>query len=151
MGWQRVFSGSFVRGALLAVALLTAGCAGDGSGVAGSDTVALEPTLPSLAANIFVPICAISGCHAGPGAPEGLRLDSESAAFQSLVGVPSAERPDLGLLRVRAGQPDASYLVWKIEGRAGIAGERMPLGQPPLTDEQTAAIRQWILNGAPGS
>lgn len=151
MGWQDAFFGRGVRPAALCVAVLAAGCAGDGSGVAGGEPVALEPTLPSLTANVFVPICAVSGCHAGPGAPEGLRLDSAAAAAQSLVGVRSTERPELGLFRVAAGQPDASYLVWKIEGRAQIAGARMPLGQQPLTEAQSAAIRTWILNGAPGS
>ncbi len=149
MGWKGVFFGCLAR-CTPVVLLLAAGCAGDGSGVSESDPVALEPTLASIAANIFVPICAVSGCHAGAGAPQGLRLESAGLAHQSLVGVPSAERPDLGLLRVSAGRPDASYLVWKIEGRAQIAGGRMPLGQPPLTEAQSAAINQWIADGAPG-
>jgi hypothetical protein len=38
--------------------------------------------------------------------------------------------------------------VWKIEGRGGIVGERMPRGRQPLTSAQIAAIRGWIAAGA---
>jgi hypothetical protein len=140
-----------LRGLALALllALLGAGCAGDGRESQGA--VPLEATLASLQENIFTPICAATGCHAGQGAPLGLRLDEASASFENLVGVPSVERPDLQLSRVVPGQPEQSYLVWKIEGRQGIEGQQMPLGQPPLSSEQAAALVQWISDGAPQS
>jgi len=59
--------------------------------------------------------------------------------------VPSGEVPTL--LRVEPGNPDDSYLVQKIEGTASV-GAQMPLGGPALSDEQVAAIRQWITDGA---
>jgi len=62
-----------------------------------------------------------------------------------LVNVPSSEVPSI--LRVDPGNPDDSYLVQKIEGTASV-GEQMPLGGPVLPDEQIAAIRQWITDGA---
>jgi hypothetical protein len=49
---------------------------------------------------------------------------------------------------VNPGDPESSYIVWKIEGRSGIVGARMPLGLAPLSDEQIAAIRGWIADGA---
>jgi hypothetical protein len=131
------------------LSLLGAGCAGDGRESQGA--VPLEATLASLQENIFTPICAATGCHSGQGAPLGLRLDGSSASFENLVGVPSVERPDLQLPRVAPGQPEQSYLVWKIEGRQGIGGQQMPLGQPPLSSEQAAALLQWIADGAPQS
>jgi hypothetical protein len=49
---------------------------------------------------------------------------------------------------VRPGAPDESYLIWKIEGRQGIAGDRMPDNATVMTAQDIAAIRQWILEGA---
>jgi hypothetical protein len=52
------------------------------------------------------------------------------------------------VLRVAAGNPDASYLVHKIEGAAGITGSRMPLGGAPLDPALIANVRTWIIEGA---
>jgi hypothetical protein len=95
--------------------------------------------------NIFNRSCALSGCHAGPGAQQGLNL-SEGSARANLVNVPSNEVPSI--LRVSPGNPDDSYLVMKIEGASGIQGQRMPLNQTPLTSEEIALLRDWIEAGA---
>lgn len=124
-------------------------CAGDGTGLdafgrpLGTDTPELAPTLSSIQANIFGPICA--QCHTGAAAPLGLRLDP-GVSHEHLVGVPSTEKPEV--LRVTPGRPDSSYLVWKIEGRPEAVGGQMPLGLPSLTGDQIIAIRVWIANGA---
>ena len=103
------------------------------------------PTLASVQENIFNRNCALSGCHAGPGAQQGLDL-SEGRARDNLVNVPSNEVPSL--LRVSPGNPDASYVVMKIEGASGIQGQRMPLGGTPLTSAEIALVRDWIEAGA---
>jgi hypothetical protein len=54
------------------------------------------------------------------------------------------------LQRVTPGNPDASYLIQKIEGTAAV-GARMPLNGPPLPADAIAVIRQWIVDGAPAS
>ena len=41
-----------------------------------------------------------------------------------------------------------SLLVKKLRGAAGIDGQRMPLGKPPLSDVQIATIAKWIDQGA---
>lgn len=41
-----------------------------------------------------------------------------------------------------------SLLVKKLRGAAGIDGQRMPLGKPPLPDAQIATIAKWIDQGA---
>jgi hypothetical protein len=54
-------------------------------------------------------------------------------------------------MRVVAGNPDASYLVMKLEGTHlanGGSGGQMPFGAPPLPPEQIAKVRQWIAEGA---
>jgi hypothetical protein len=63
------------------------------------------------------------------------------------VNAPSIRNP--GATLVVPGDPDASYLVHKLEGAAGIVGVRMPLGGPYLTDGQISIIRRWIARGAP--
>jgi hypothetical protein len=61
------------------------------------------------------------------------------------VNAPSVEVPSLR--RVQPSNPDASYLIQKLEGRAAVGG-RMPLNRPALPAETIAVIRQWITNGA---
>jgi hypothetical protein len=106
----------------------------------------LQPTLSSIQENVFSPSCALSGCHAGPNPQQGMDL-SAGAAHDNIVNVPSNEQPDLD--RVEPGQPDASYLIHKIEGRATIVGQRMPLGREPLSQDEIDALRAWIADGAP--
>lgn len=132
-------------------ALLLAACAGDGDGLdengrpsEGGEDVLL-PELSSIQSRVFTPICTT--CHAGSAAPLGLRLEAD-AAYAMLVNAPSVEVP--GLLRVAPGNPDASYLIQKLEGTATVGG-RMPLNGPPLPPETIAVIRQWITDGAPQS
>ena len=108
----------------------------------GADSGALQATHTSIQEHVFTPICTV--CHAGGGAPQGLRLDA-SNSYAMLVGVPSVEVP--GVLRVAPGRPDDSYIVQKIEGHAAV-GARMPYGGPYLDDATIAVIRQWIAAGA---
>jgi len=103
---------------------------------------ALTPTFASIQSHVFTPICSV--CHAGGSAPQGLRLDAANS-YAMLVGVPSVEVSSV--LRVAPGDPDNSYVVQKIEGHAAV-GARMPFGGPYLDAETTAAIRQWITDGA---
>jgi hypothetical protein len=128
-----------------------AGCAGDGDGLdengrpEGESAGTLQPNFQSIQANVLTPIC--TQCHAGAAAPLGLRLD-EGASYALLVNAPSVEVPELR--RVQPGNPNASYLIQKIEGTAARGG-RMPLNQPALPQETIAVIRQWIADGAPNS
>jgi hypothetical protein len=105
----------------------------------------LQPTFQSIQDNVFTPVC--TGCHAGASAPLGLRLD-EGSSYALLVNTSSVEVPSLR--RVQPGNPDASYLIQKLEGTAAV-GSRMPLNAPPLPASTIAVIRQWITNGAPSS
>lgn len=127
-----------------------AGCAGNGEGLdsngrpisEGGDDIPLTADFDSIQANVFTPIC--TQCHVGANAPQGLRLDSANS-YGALVGVASSERPEL--LRVEPGNPDASYLIHKLEGTASV-GARMPLGLPALPDATILVIREWIASGA---
>jgi hypothetical protein len=136
----------------LCVTFSLGACAGNGDGLDENGRPieeggggALQPTFQSIQDNVFTPIC--TACHAGAGAPLGLRLN-EGSSYALLVNAPSAEVPSLQ--RVQPGNPDASYLIRKLEGTAAV-GSRMPLNGPPLPASTIAVIRQWIANGAPSA
>ena len=147
---------SYVSGARRVVPLsaaLLAACAGNGVGLdangqplgsGNGPPPPLTADFQSIQDNVFTPICV--RCHSGAGAPEGLALDAPHS-YALLVGVPSNE--DAGLLRVKPGVPDSSYLVLKLQGSPGIVGVQMPFGGPPLPQATIDVIRQWITNGAP--
>lgn len=134
-----------------ATAILLAGCSGSGAGLdengrplgeSGGGETPLTADFASLQQHIFTPLC--TGCHAGAGAPLGLRL-TEDVSYASIVNTPSVEVPSLQ--RVTPGNPDASYLLQKVSGTAAV-GDRMPLGGPPLSPDLIATLRQWIADGA---
>jgi hypothetical protein len=94
---------------------------------------------------------ACINCHNAAGAPfaAGLNL-TEAVAYNMLVGVGATTKA--GAVRVIPGDPDASYLVQKLEGARGIVGERMPRTTGPfLTAGQMLVIRRWIRDGAPNN
>ncbi len=133
--------------ALLCAAL--AGCGGGGGG--GGDPppiipppTTFNPVFSEIQSNVFTPTCAVSGCHTGASAPQGLRLD-EVNSFGLLVNVASNEVPSI--MRVAPTDPDNSYIIQKLEGTASV-GEQMPLNQTPLSQTTINTIRQWITDGA---
>jgi hypothetical protein len=114
----------------------------------------LEPTFSSIQREIFNTAdssgrraCVQCHTNVGRNPAAGLNLLS-SASYTALVGVASPIRA--GAIRVIPGDPENSYLVHKLEGRAGaISGSRMPLGGPPfLTEGQILVIKRWIQLGA---
>jgi hypothetical protein len=140
-----------VAAALSAAALLVACGGGSGEGldsggrplVSGAgDGSALTASFQSIQDHVFTPIC--TACHAGGAAPQGLRLDAGNS-YAMLVGQPSTEVS--AVLRVAPGNPDASYVIQKLEGHAAV-GARMPLGGPYLDSATINVVRQWIAAGA---
>jgi hypothetical protein len=130
--------------------LLICGCtAGNGEGLdAGGRPISGPPVANSdfqeIQDTIFTPIC--TACHVGANAPQGLRLDAANS-YAMLVNVASAESP--ATLRVNPGNPDASYIVQKIQGTAAV-GVRMPANGPPyLPQDRIDLVRRWIAAGAP--
>ena len=139
------------------MALALAACgAGSGEGLdqngqplsgggGGAPPSGLQPTLASIQDNVFTVTCAVPGCHGGVGAQQGLRLDPGFSAG-NLINVRSPQ--DSNLIRVVPGDPDASFIIQKLDGTQTV-GARMPDGGPYLTTATVNVIRQWIQNGAP--
>ncbi|AKF09581.1 hypothetical protein [Sandaracinus amylolyticus] len=97
-------------------------------------------------ADVLAENCAGSGCH-GASSP-ALGLDVVSAgARDRLVNVAATGCADRIL--VVPGDPDASYLLEKMESSTPECGGRMPLLRGSLSDEQLAAVRTWIAGLSP--
>jgi len=139
----------------LLIMILISGCAGNGQGLDengnpvgtggnGGGQTDFPPTFTNIQRNVFSTICI--QCHIGASAPQGLQLD-EAHSYALLVNVASSEEPDLK--RVDPGNPDASYIIRKLEGGPNIVGDQMPRGLPPLQQTTINAIRAWIAQGAP--
>jgi hypothetical protein len=137
---------------VVSLAFFSVACDEKLSDIAGP-TPNLEPTLSSIQREIFntqdsTGRLACIQCHTNVGRTpaSGLNL-LEGQSHASLVGQASVGKP--GAIRVVPGDPDASYLIHKIEGAPTIVGVRMPRGAGPfLTAGQISIIRRWIQLGA---
>jgi hypothetical protein len=118
------------------------GCAGD----SGDTDVALDPTFTNVHTTVLQPTCAFSSCHGSADAGD-LTLTDAAASYDALVDAPSAGDP--AQILVVPGDPDASYLVHKLEAASGIVGDPMPPPAGGLEPEKVALIRAWIAAGAP--
>lgn len=137
----------------LALAVAAAACDEKLSTIAGP-TKDLEPTFASIQSNIFeltdsAGRNACVSCHTNVGrTPAGGLNLLHDVAYDQLFNVTATQVSTLK--RVNPGNPEASYIVHKIEGRAGIVGRRMPFNGPPfMTDGQILILRRWIELGAP--
>ena len=63
----------------------------------------------------------------------------------NLVNVTSIQ---VALDLVEPNDAENSYLVHKLDGRAGMVGDRMPVGGPFLSQADIDVIKQWINAGA---
>jgi len=150
--------------AVLAIGGVLTGCAGsggEGGGGAPPKRACTTTTPPSVSFSmdiqpIFNRSCALPSCHIPPVPAQGQDL-SPGVAYGQLVNVSSTEQPRLK--RVKPGDPNASYLVRKIQGGPNISGVLMPNGCPGaplamaqcLTADESAAIVQWITECAPNN
>jgi hypothetical protein len=139
-------------GMLLVLGVVSMGCDEKLEDLTGP-TPNLEPTFSSIQREIFDTTDsagrqACTNCHtdAGRNPSGGLNLRG-GVAYNSLVGTPSVGKP--GATRVVPGDPENSYIIHKLEGRADIVGTRMPRGGSGfLTDGQVLVIKRWIQLGA---
>ena len=100
--------------------------------------VAVKPGEVSFAADV-APLLQehCLKCHGGDETEANLSM----ASFEALL------KGGRSTGAVVAGKGEDSLLVKKLRG-AGIEGQRMPLGGPPLPDAEIARIAKWIDEGA---
>jgi hypothetical protein len=103
------------------------------------------PVLADVQSQVFDSTCTSSSCH-GHGATEGGLSLAKDDTYDALVTVTGST----GDVLVVPGDADASYLIWKLEGRPEITGEPMPKDAPAIDEERIALVRSWIDSGAWG-
>ena len=122
------------------------------SDIAGP-TPDLEPTFSAIRRDVLEASDssgrrACTNCHTNVGRTPAANLNLVGpGSYDQLVNIPAQNKP--GAIRVIPGDADNSYLVHKIEGRPTIAGVRMPINGPYMTDGQVLILRRWIDRGAP--
>lgn len=128
----------------ICLAALTAACGTEED----DEADAVQPTLASIQKNVFDKSCSSSSCH-GEAKQGGLDLRA-GASYAGLVNVEpdKAAAKDAGLLRVKPGDPDKSFLVVKLGTVPSGMGARMPQGGKPLDAATINAVKNWIANGA---
>lgn len=94
-----------------------------------------EVSFASDIAPILLERC--SGCHDATQPESNLSMSTLERLF----------RGGRGGAAIAPGKAADSLLVKKIKG-TGIEGQRMPLGGPPLADDDIALIQRWIDQGA---
>ena len=103
---------------------------------------ALTATLSSIQSVVFNDSCV--GHHGDHATDADLDL-REGQAFSNLVNRQSIQ---VALDLVEPNDAESSYLIHKLDGRAGIVGDRMPPAGPFLSQADIDVIKQWIDNGA---
>jgi hypothetical protein len=108
-----------------------------------------KSTLSGNVQPIFNERCALSGCHAGALPAQMLSLEpgeSHANLFLRLSTTGHQHGGETAFL-VEPFDPSVSHIIHKLEGDED-AGEPMPMGGPPLSEEQIQAVSDWILEGA---
>ncbi len=125
----------------LALVLVVAGCPGS---LDNPEAFIDGGTPPKDADTVFEESCATLGCHDDMTEASGLNLlppgVADRVVDQDAEGLGCESRK-----LVIAGDPDSSYLLDKVLGRAGICGSRMP-PLSMLSDSDTEVLRQWIID-----
>ena len=136
-------------------AALWLGACGEGAEIAAPDATQAAG-YRQIHEKIITPSCALPSCHAAP-VSGGLDLVDVDSSYAALVDVAPSnfQAAQKGMVRVKPGDPDASFLFQKVfssspELAAEALGAAMPLGAvEALGPRSLSAVRSWILAGAP--
>jgi hypothetical protein len=98
--------------------------------------------------------CATSQCHDDQSRAYGMDLTTGDSIFDAWVNRNGLDNCGTQLVpRVTPGDPDASFVYRKITGQLACIGSisqpMPPPPEPPLSDLEIAAIKDWIASGAP--
>jgi hypothetical protein len=102
----------------------------------------LTSTQEDIVSSIFQRNCTTAGCHSGAYPAMGFDLSGPNHRA-ALIDVASRQLEGRKLVDLQA--PSESYLLMKLRGTEGIAGQQMPLGRDPLSDDDIAAVADWIV------
>lgn len=128
---------------LLLVITLYWGCADQIVSQCESETqpTIINATYSSIESNLFRPTCGKGGCHSGTNPAANLTM-SGGLAYDQLVDVTSSQENTLK--RVKPGDSDNSFIIWKLEAR----GTSVMPPSGALSAATIDSIRKWIDDGA---
>jgi len=111
------------------------------------DVLVANPSLSNDVQPIFTARCATSSCHNFATHQVGMTL-APGYTYDKTVNVQAVFRPSWK--RIVPLKPDSSFLVQVLLADPSKHPEisRMPLGRPPLTDNQINTIINWVSQGA---
>jgi hypothetical protein len=137
---------------LTVVVIAGLGCgAGYNSGsTPGSTALAVTDGDTDTFTHVYGDILAMQcgPCHTEQDAG-GLNMSSRETAYENLVDQASTSGPCSARERTRVVPGDAaSSLLWNKVSGVDLCGARMPLGRPPLPQEDIDSIQDWINAGA---
>lgn len=89
--------------------------------------------------DLFAERCATAGCHVGSMPAAGLDLAAPGVVSR-LLDTPSSQCP--GTL-VDTASVSRSLLLDKVRV-VPTCGQSMPIGGPPLTEDELSCLRQWV-------
>jgi hypothetical protein len=143
-----------------------------GEAVASFEVEPLHPDWPDIYTRMVEPRCNGDACH-GIAQEGGLDLRGQAEAYAALIDEPAEGDQDneacaglatpeqrldrccigISATRIVPGDPDASFFFHKLAGRDAsdmpVCGESMPQGRARLSPASLAAVREWIMMGAP--
>jgi hypothetical protein len=123
----------------------TTGESTTGAGTTGEDTSTGEPAGLSWALDVY-PVTFANACVCHENGAGGLTMTNAADSYPNLVGF---QAYGSGLKRVESGDPDASFLLYKLRAtqeKVGF-GKPMPMVGDFLPKEKIDLIEQWILEG----
>lgn len=131
---------------------LLGGCPGDIEDpqpfLSGLRTCQIEGDVRDIVPRIFRERCGDAvACHGNPDEMRvAARLNLVDPDLESrLINIPAmGDEMCADRLRIVPGVPNESYLLEKIEAVMPSCGDRMPLGQEPLTRQEVNCIADWI-------
>ena len=115
-----------------------------GDGALTDDPLGLDASVTTRVQLVLSGCNGTESCHTAGAAGLSFPVDDVG---RLLVDVPSSEQP--AVLRVKPGDPDASYLLRKVRGDPGIDGDRMPGTSAPFDPRLPALLEAWVEAGAP--
>lgn len=103
--------------------------------------VKVNSTFSSIQSEVLSKNCATIGCHSGPNPTAGLNL-SQGVSYNNIV---NKTAPFGGLVYIKPGNPDESYLLQRISSES--PGSVMP-PSGRLSQSVIDSVKLWIESGA---
>jgi len=133
-----------LRSLRIAACLLATGCPGELDNIEDFETEEQQQPLLDPCNGLLTKKCALANCHDPESSSFDLTLEGREARMVDQPG-----RTCIGNY-VDTANPEASLLYTKCAAETQACGSSMPLGRPPLDDEELSCLLGYIQSLATG-